>query len=209
MHPEISNIAPGANVPISNAVLAMRSKPLLAAAAALPGVLLLWWATGVKSDVARMRADLAKAQGAAPARIAPAPANPAFAPMESSGLDSPAAGDTTASIPTGRERSQEELQQAMDRIAELEGTVKELTDAWNQFAADEEARRAQASTAPTVMVTNLDGGSDITTGFQAFDDLIIQSASVPNTNDDLRRVKLRAWTLGRQHAIGPNRGGNP
>jgi chromosome segregation ATPase len=43
--------------------------------------------------------------------------------------------------PTGYERAVDELQQAEDRITELEATVKELSDAWNQFATEEETKQ--------------------------------------------------------------------
>lgn len=43
------------------------------------------------------------------------------------------------------ERTQAELDAAKERIAELEATVAELAEAWNRFAADQEAKRRKAT----------------------------------------------------------------
>src|SRR5687768_6262541 len=42
-------------------------------------------------------------------------------------------------------RTRAELDDARERISELEATVSELADAWNRFAEDEEAKRVKAS----------------------------------------------------------------
>jgi HAMP domain-containing protein len=112
----------------------MRSKQLLYAAAALLGMLLLGRLISVESDIAVLRADLANRQEA--------PISSVEAPRAN--LTSMRAAPPTAN-PTGFEGTLEELQKAKDRIGELEGTVSALSDAWNKFAAQEEARRAKAA----------------------------------------------------------------
>lgn len=109
----------------------MKPKPLLIAAAALLGVVLVGWFAGTESDVAAMRAD-------PPAPAGP-PQNDAPAPLAS--REFPPVRESTS--PTGFERLQEEMAQTKDRVASLESTVDELTNAWNKFAKEEEAKRAQ------------------------------------------------------------------
>jgi hypothetical protein len=113
----------------------MSSKQLLYAGAALLGVLLLGRLISVESDIALLRADLANRQE-----------------ESTSNVEAPRASFTSVrgSAPTpnpagGFESTLEELQQARDRIGELEGIVGELSDAWNKFAANEEERRAKAA----------------------------------------------------------------
>jgi hypothetical protein len=119
-------------------------KQLLRTAAVLLVALFFWRLIGVETDLATLRAGVAKTHAAPPGstggRRESLPISPVEAPRESV----PSAGDSASANPTGFERAVEELQQAKERIAELEATVKELSDAWNQFAAEEETKRAIA-----------------------------------------------------------------
>ena len=132
-----SNIAPRSIVGINNQSprFAMSPKQLIIAAATLLCVLLLWRLVSVESDVSDLRAMLAKTQTAPVSRAAEHES-----PSSSRGPEPVAAPEAGA-----LERTREELQQAKDRIAELEGTVSELSDAWNKFAEGEEQKRVKAS----------------------------------------------------------------
>ena len=115
----------------------MTSKPFITGAAALLGVLLLWRVLSLESDVANLRMELAKSM--------PQSIRNDAGPGGDSEILRPA--DRLAASDSGDalERTREELRQAKDRIAELEGTVDELSAAWNKFAEDEERKRVKAS----------------------------------------------------------------
>jgi TolA-binding protein len=118
----------------------MRSKSLLYAAAVLSGVLMVWWAAGLKSDVATLRSELARVKAEAETRVAPSPKDLRLARVERLRLER----DNAAAKPISSESTAEQLQQARSRIAELEGLVSELSDAWTQFSEDQENQRAAA-----------------------------------------------------------------
>ena len=113
----------------------MTPKQLITATAALLGAVLLWWLVSVESDVSALRTQLAQVHAPAPT-AAPLESSPfSHTPEPSANLD-----------PAGAlERTREELEQAKDRIAELESTVSELSAAWNKFAEAEEQKRAKAA----------------------------------------------------------------
>jgi len=113
----------------------MRSREILYAAAVLLGVLLLWRLVSVESDITALRAELANRQ-AEPTSSMEAASESTLTSVRSS---------ASSPSPNSFEGTLEELQKAKDRIGELEGIVSELSDAWNKFAANEEAKRAKAA----------------------------------------------------------------
>jgi hypothetical protein len=118
----------------------MRPKTLLYAAAVLCGALLVSWAVGLKSDVAAMRAEVARMKIEADARAQPSPRDLRLARAERLRIER----DNAAATPISSRSTAEQLQQAKYRIAELEGLVSELSDAWTQFSEDQENQRAAA-----------------------------------------------------------------
>jgi len=122
----------------------MRMKQLLRTAAVLLVALFFWRLVGVETDLATLRAGVANTHaapspGAGGGQRESLPIAAVAAPVED--VPTAPASDAASANPTGRERAVEELQQAKVRIAELEATVKELSEAWNQFAAEEENKR--------------------------------------------------------------------
>jgi len=118
----------------------MNPKTLLYAAAVLSGVLLVSWASGLRSDVAALRTELARVKAEAETRVAPTAKDLRLIRAERLRIER----DNAAENPISSRSTAEQLQQARSRIAELEGLVSELSDAWTQFSEDQENQRAAA-----------------------------------------------------------------
>ena len=118
----------------------MNPKTLLYAAAVLSGVLLVSWASGLRSDVAALRTELARVKAEAETRVAPSAKDLRLIRAERLRIER----DNAAENPISSRSTAEQLQQARSRIAELEGLVSELSDAWTQFSEDQENQRAAA-----------------------------------------------------------------
>ena len=118
----------------------MNPKTLLYAAAVLSGVLLVSWASGLRSDVAALRTELARVKAEAETRVAPTAKDLRLIRAERLRIER----DNAAENPISSRSTAEQLQQARSRIAELEGLVSELSDAWTQFSEDQESQRAAA-----------------------------------------------------------------
>jgi hypothetical protein len=115
----------------------MSAKPLLIGAAALLGVLVLWHIISLDSDVAELRAQLARLEARSAAR----------SQLVSAAAETTSSGSARSFSSPSESLSPapDEKHDSGDRLAEIESTVDELAQAWNRFAEEEDAKRFRAS----------------------------------------------------------------